>query len=111
MPGVLTVCVSLGQSTGPCQQVSKGPGRPPSHHGGPLPDLRVFQAPEMFVLHLPVHKAIIGNRIHSPGTVTSSGHRSPGSETLLGPGLTTDTTEGRSAPWHRVTSPRLVSET
>lgn len=86
-------------------------GPPPSHRGGPLPDLRVFRAPEMFVLHLPVHKAIIGNRIHSPGTVTSSGHRSPGSETLLGPGLTTDTTEGRSAPWHRVTSPRLVSDT
>lgn len=39
------------------------------------------RAPEMFVLHLPVLEAIIGNRIRSPGLLTSSG----GGETL-GPG-------------------------
>ena len=89
---------------------SAWPGAPPPR-GGPPPGLRVRRAPEMFILHLPVREAIIGNRIHSPGNVTSSGHRSPGRGTLLSPGLTTDTTEGGSAPWPRVTSPWLVSET
>lgn len=86
-------------------------GLPPGRRGGPPPELPVLQAPEMLILHLPVRKAIIGNRIHSPGNVTSSGHRSPGRETLLGPGPTTDTTDGSSALWLRVTSLRLGSET
>lgn len=75
------------------------------------PEPRVPQPPETSLLQLPVGKAVVGNRIPSPGNVTSPGHRSPGRETLLGPGLTTDTAEGSSAPWHRVTSLRLVSET
>lgn len=75
------------------------------------PEPHVPQAPETFLLQLPAGKAVVGNRIPSPGNVTSPGHRSPGRETLLGPGLTTDTAEGSSAPWHRVTSLRLVSET
>ena len=53
-----------------------------------------FRLRKCLFLHLPVHKAIIGNRIQSPGTLTSSGHRILGRVTLLGPGLTTDTTRG-----------------
>ena len=53
-----------------------------------------FRLRKCLFLHLPVRKAIIGNRIHSPGTLTSSGHWILGRATLLGPGLTTDTTRG-----------------
>lgn len=57
----------------------KGPaglpaGLRPGLRGGLPPELCAPQAPEMFILHLPVRKAIIGNQIHSPGNVTSSGH-------------------------------------
>ena len=73
--------------------------------------LRWLQAPEMFMLPLPVHWAMIGNRAHSPGSLTSSGHRSPGRETLLGPWLTTHTMEGSSTRWHWVTSLQLAFQT
>lgn len=72
----------------PCQH-SQGPAWWPTPRA-PRPS----GSRKCLFLHLPVRKAIIGNRIHSPGNLTSSGHRISGRATLLGPGLTTDTARG-----------------
>lgn len=113
VPAFLVVCTPT-QSLGPRERLPKGPHR---LHAGPLPPSRAragaprwLQAPEMFTLHLPVRRAITGNRIHRPGRLTSSDAAAQEG----GPCWARADhrpREGSSARRHRVTSLRLVSQT
>lgn len=99
-------CAPQRQSLGPRERLPKRP-LPPSWARTP----RWLQAPEMFTLHLPVRKAITGNRIHRPGRLTSSAAEAQEG----GPCWARADhrhREGSSARRrHRVTSLRLVSQT